>query len=173
MDDQSKKTILVVDDNERELQNIEIELKKEYKVITATSIDRADQIIHDAKSGNIKIDLIIADLNMSNELLGWKSGKSEEDIKTLKRRTHGGAFTGWIWLYYFALPQCGESQPKAIIYSGFIEDLLEEMQESDIDSDERAYFNNEKQFKTVSKFSGSNSVEELKETVDKLLNEVN
>jgi CheY-like chemotaxis protein len=152
-----KKAVLVVEDNPVELENMGGALQNDYYVILSSSIDRANDEIGKLLVAKRHLDLLIIDLNMSNSGL-----KTVE----LKRRTHGGSLTGWVWLYNVALKELSGNYPKVLVYSEFIQELEEEMKKDSIDENEKKYY---KSIKTITKSETVNDRNVLKKAVDDLL----
>ena len=143
------KRVLIIEDNYGVLEENQALLKANgYTVTLASSTDRAEQSIEKAETN--PFDCLIIDLNMSNEFLD----------DGLRKKTHGGSLTGWVWLYNIAKPKL-HNNPKIIIYSEFLIELDEEMKNSS--EEEREYKDS---FVTIAKADAVNGV-------DILLNKVN
>jgi hypothetical protein len=148
---------LVVEDNPVELENMKGALQNDYWVIPSSSIDRANDEIDKLNTEKRQLDLLIIDLNMSNRKL---------TTVDLKRRTHGGYLTGWVWLYNVALKELSGKYPKVLVYSEFIQELKEEMEKDSIDEKEKEYY---KSITTITKSETVNDRNVLKKAVDVLL----
>ena len=151
------KRILVIEDNPVELEYIAVELKLKrggYSVSKVSGIDTAGAFIE--KWNDYPFDCVIIDLNMNNEYL----------VEVIRDLTNGGTLTGWVWLYYVAKPMLDKWQksPKIIIYSEFINELLEYMEKAG--KEESRYFES---VVTISKADLASEPELLLKKVDELL----
>ena len=143
------KKILFLEDNLVELQAGGDELRKSgYNVMLVSTTAKAEDLL---KNGHI-FDCLIIDLNMNNSYLP----------DSLKHKTHAGSLTGWVWLYYIAKPLF-KNHPQIIIYSEFIDELLDEMETADDDMED--YFKN---IKTISKSDTVNRSKNLVKEVSGL-----
>jgi hypothetical protein len=145
------KKILFVDDNLRELENGQKELKSAgFECDTARGISDAEELLKADK-----YDCLIIDLNMDNTHLPDE----------YKGETDGGALTGWVWLYRVVKPllSAGPST-KFLIYSAFIDELEERIKSSDCQHDERVFFNRA-QIKCTTKANAVNGINVLTENV--------
>ena len=145
--------ILLVEDNLVELELIkeELEAGDRYDVTFVSGIAYAEQLLNENRENCF--DCVIIDLNMSNRYL-------DEIYKGI---THGGTFTGWVWLFRIGKNLLANS-PKIIIYSEFIDDLEDIIHESD-DSDEIGYFNSATK---ITKSEAVDGAEYLRTRVDEL-----
>jgi CheY-like chemotaxis protein len=159
MEKVEEKRILIIEDNLFELENISKVLKNEgYSVNKVANTAKADDLLE--KHNDKPFDCLIIDLNMNNGYLS----------KELKSKTYGGALTGWVWLYDIVKTKRIVNNPKIIIYSEFISELEECINnENNVNEEERDYFYNSKKVKTLSKADVVNNPELLLEEVNKLL----
>jgi len=125
-------TILYLEDRPEQLDSKADILKNTgFNVIKCSRIDLAKKQYAKHKD---EIVCIITDLNMNPEWLESHESESE-----------GGVIAGWIWLWYFVYNR-GEKIVPTIIFSGFIEELIERLEnpnnvaEHTVFSDERIAF---------------------------------
>jgi len=162
-----RKTILIVEDNLVTLEITANALKNDgYDIIKVSGIAGAE----DYFPGKIlyqPFDCLIIDLNMDNTYLTSSNGDAEE-TKRLKKKTHGGALTGWVWLYNYARSIINKNV-KIIIFSAFIDELEKEMLPSNnkVTNEERAYF---KSIEIVPKTEAINSNTILVDKVNEIFN---
>ena len=150
-----KRKILILEDNLVELETAFNELSKDniYDVETTSDTAEADDQIENGK-GKL-FDCLIIDLNITNEYLD----------DSLRSKTHGGSLTGWVWLYNVAKKDI-RNDIKIIIYSEFIKELTDEMEDNkNINDKEIEYFNN---IKLISKADAVNGSDHLLEEVNNL-----
>jgi DNA-binding NarL/FixJ family response regulator len=139
-------SILVIEDNPYELEELVRKLKKEgYKnIMSAIGTDDANDLLKKKE-----FEYIIFDLNMSNEFI-------PDD---LMEDTEGGMFTGWVWYYHVVYK---ETKPftKILISSAFVSNLYEKIISLDVKDDERLFFESSL-VKKVSKQDGVNNVDKI------------
>jgi hypothetical protein len=164
-----KKILFIDDDLTTLLSETSILEEGGYSVDRISSIAQADDLL---ENGRIKIyDCLIIDLNMNNKYLGkeflCKDLQEKFKDRDLIKETHGGIFTGWVWLYNYAKPKLVELMinPKIIIYSQFIIELTDEM-ETASDEERNYYYGVE----TITKAEMVHNPERLLEKVNKLFN---
>jgi DNA-binding NarL/FixJ family response regulator len=122
-----EKTVLIVEDNLDELERISTMLSCEgYDIQSASGISRAQHLL---ALPDAQFEIIILDLNMSNEFL----------CDALKPKTEFGSLTGWVWFYYVARAMLGFDF-RLVIYSAFVEELYGKIKTLPTDHDERRYF---------------------------------
>jgi CheY-like chemotaxis protein len=155
METAMKKILFIDDDVITLLSGTSILEEGGYSVDRIRSIAQADDLLED---GSIKsYDCLIIDMNMSNDYI---------DDDDLKGKTHGGIFTGWVWLYNIAKPIFDKYQksPKVIVYSQYMRELEEEMESAS--DEERNYYNG---VKTITKAEMVQNPGLLLKIVDELL----
>ena len=118
--------VLLVEDTDIEQNDNKRKLEEAgYKVIGAGSTSKADDSIHkDYRTHQERppnhFNIIITDLNMSC---------ASKKLMPYKKQSMDGSITGWIWLYYCYLKDNKISPKWVIIFSEFVTDLEEYMNE--------------------------------------------
>ena len=138
------KIILLIEDHYATLDSTAKALKKAgHDVTMVTGIEAAEDYFP-GKPRARPFNCLIIDLNMRNTYLESRDndGKvDEEKTKELKRKTHGGALTGWVWWYNVAKEKFPNA--KIIIFSAFTGELEDEMTRTDefkVSEEEKSYF---------------------------------
>jgi hypothetical protein len=149
------KKVLFIDDNLRELENGQKELKSAgFECDTARGISDAGELLRIGE-----YDCLIIDLNMDNTHIPDE----------YKGETDGGALTGWVWLYRVVEPSAlAGPSARFLIYSAFIDELEERINSPDCQQDERAFFNSS-QIEYITKADAVNGKNVLVENVKRVL----
>ena len=126
--------IMVIEDRGTVCDQLVLKLEEQkWEVAVCTSTNQADATWNANKN---KIDVLIFDICMSHQYL-------PDD---LKKETHLGYITGWIWfwkkLYVNKMQPHPFSGKKIIVFSGYLDTLAVYMESEEADKAEKEFYYN-------------------------------